>query len=198
MLERGFKSWAENAARQFRHDLKLSDFAPLDPRQVVTLLSVRLLTPGDVPGLSNEDKEILLGRESSCWHAVTVYTDGTDLVIYNPRHSVARRNSDIMHELSHLIIGHAPSQLFVDPERSIALREYNGNQEEEANWLAYTLLLPRPALLYIGSKGLPVQRARELYGVSRDLLLFRMQITAVDRQLGRARRFRTIARNSRR
>ena len=89
-----------------------------------------------------------------------------------------------MHELSHIILGHKPSQIvFLTPDIHIALRDYNQDLEEEATWLSGCLLLPREALLSIRCNGISDANACHKYGVSIDLLTFRMNKTGVNYQI---------------
>jgi Zn-dependent peptidase ImmA (M78 family) len=93
-----------------------------------------------------------------------------------------------MHELSHILLSHEPSKIILSPKVSIALRDYNENQEDEAAWLAGCLLLPREALLFIRRNGMNDEETLEKYRVSRDLLKYRMNVTGVNYQAGRERR----------
>jgi IrrE N-terminal-like domain len=69
----------------------------------------------------------------------------------------------------------------------LALRTYNEEQEQEADWLAGCLLLPRDALLAIRRRRLSDEEICSEYGVSPAMLRFRLNITGVDVQLRRAR-----------
>lgn len=189
MFVRGFKSWCENVAVEIRKDLGLSRTDPLAPNELADHLNVLLLTPKDIPGISRKALKVLLEREWDAWSAVTVSYIGKNLVIHNPRHSEARQSSDIMHELSHLIIGHSPSQVILSQDGQFALRTYDDAQEREASWLSGCLLLPRDALLYIKRSGVPVKDACRAYRVSRDLLTFRLNMSGANiqhkREMGR-------------
>ena len=70
----------------------------------------------------------------------------------------------------------------------MALRTHNEEQEQEANWLAGCLLLPREALLLIRRKGSEDEDACAEYGVSPAMLRFRFNVTGVNAQLRGARR----------
>ena len=77
--------------------------------------------------------------------------------------------------------------MFMSPTAGIALRTHNEEQEDEANWLAGCLLLPRDVLLAIRRKRLLDEEACAEYGVSLAMLRYRFNVTGVDVQL---RRFR--------
>ena len=90
-----------------------------------------------------------------------------------------------MHELAHLILGHDPNTVFFVGESDLALRGYNRSDEDEANWLAATLLLPRDVLVHLQRRRISGQSALAAYGVSQQMLKFRMNVTGVNRQFRR-------------
>jgi hypothetical protein len=183
MLERGFKTWCENVSLQLRRELGLLRTAPLQPEALAKHLNVLLWKPIDIKGLSPQARLVLLRKERDSWSAVTVSFAGVDAVIYNSSHSQARQSSDIMHELSHILIGHEPGKIFLSQNGQIMLRTYDQTQEEEASCLANVLLLPREVLLFIRRSRMSDNKACEIYGVSRELLKFRLNISGVNRQI---------------
>ncbi len=72
--------------------------------------------------------------------------------------------------------------MFHSHEFGLMLRHYNAEQEEEADLLAATLLLPREALLKIRFQPIPEEAAAGEYGVSRRLLTMRLNTSGVNRQ----------------
>ncbi len=186
MLIRGFKSWCENVSIQLRKDLDLKSADPLRPDLLASHLGVLLLMPNQVAGLSDTAKRVLLVDERDSWFAVMVSTGSGEAIVYNPNHSLARRNSDIMHELAHVIRGHKPSTVVLSQDGRFAIRSYDRTQEEEAAWLSGSLLLPRPALAWIKKSGMTPRSACEHYGVSAELLRYRLDVTGVNRQFGRS------------
>ena len=190
MFQRGFKTWSEKIACEVRDELDLAQIDPLSPEALAEYLEVRLWTPADLAGLSTRASSILWA-ESDSWSAVTVTYNGLDAVVYNPGHAPSRRSSDIMHELAHLIAGHAPSTVILSQDGSVSLRSFNRQQEDEASWLSGCLLLPRPALVVIARSDLGVETACQKYGVSDDLLNYRLNVTGVRIQLRHGRRSRS-------
>lgn len=188
MFRRGFKTWAEEVARRVRCDLGLEASSPLDPLQVAQHLGVLVLTPSDLRDLASDTRSRLLNVHSDSWSAITVSLGTSHLVILNPCHARTRQKSSLAHELAHIILGHDPSLMFVTPKSGVALRTHNREQEEEANWLAGCLLLPREALFFIRRDRLSDEAACERYGVSLVMLRFRVNTSGVDLQLRRARR----------
>ena len=185
MFERGFKTWCENYSMQTRAAVGLAPSARLDTRALASHLGVRVWTPHDVLGLSQEALDILLrndGVTPSCWSAVTLVVGSKVVVILNTSHSPARQASDLTHELAHRIRGHEAQEVDVTPEGLMLLRNYDKAQEEEADWLSGCLLLPRDALVYIKQQRLDEMEASALYGVSLRMLKYRMTTTGVQKQ----------------
>ena len=188
-LERGFKSWAERTAASLRGELSLSATERLDPRQLAAYLQVQLRTPRDIEGLPAESVNQLLVVDPSGWSAVTIEKGGAALIIYNPTHSDGRQASDITHELAHIILGHKPATLIMSHDGNLVMRSYDQKQEDEANWLAAALLLPREALLHCKRRKLDAAEMANQFGVSEALVLYRLRITGVDAQMRAAARF---------
>ena len=190
-FERGFKTWAERISLSFRNDLRLTETAPLSPDTLANYLDVRLWAPGDVKGLSQGQLDQLVNKDKSGWSAVTIRLGDSHVVISNPTHSPGRRSSDIMHEIGHIIAGHEPSKMVLSPDGQLAMRTFDQKQEDEADWLRGCLLLPRPALLQIRKARLSESQACTAYGVTSELLNYRLNVTGVNFQLQRlARRYR--------
>ena len=109
-------------------------------------------------------------------------------IVFNPLMSDTRRNSDVAHEVAHIVLGHKLSRL----ERlgNVAFLSCDKRQEEEAAWLSGCLLLPRFALIHDLRRGREpgvIARSRML---SRDIVEYRARVTGVARQLAAERRRR--------
>jgi Zn-dependent peptidase ImmA (M78 family) len=88
-----------------------------------------------------------------------------------------------MHELSHIDLCHAPSRVEVSPTGLLLLSDYSEEQEQEADWLAATMLLPRDGLIVWRSKGAQSSEIADYYGVSVALTGWRLRTTGIDVQL---------------
>ena len=184
-FRRGFKSWCENVALQVRKEMGVSQNAPIDPRHLAKNLNVVLWKADEVPEINPETLRILTEEDPESWSALTLLSGEKRLVILNPANSPARQNSDLSHELSHLIIGHEGGRIDITPDNLLILHNYGGQQENEANWLAGCLLLPRPALLHVRKTGMDDKTAMRTYGVSQEMFGFRVNVTGVDWQTGK-------------
>ena len=188
VLERGFKTWAESLAQSIRSELNLPSYAPLSPHRFAEYLDVQIWTPQNVPGITPEMLKQLLHADPNGWSAVSCTVSGIVRVIYNPQHSVGRQNSDIAHELAHVLLEHEPSKIVMSHDGAMVMRSFDPKQEEEANWLGWCILLPRPALVRaIGARKTVVEIAEE-WCVSKQLVEYRIRMTGVRTQIARRKR----------
>lgn len=187
LLERGFKSWAEKFAEGLRRELGIEIHSPIDLNRLASFFGSRLLTPQDIPGMSDQHLKQLLDVDHSGWSAVTVCVEQHSVVIHNPRHSKGRQASNIAHEIAHLILEHEPTRLVMSQDGALVMRSFNEKQEEEANWLAWCLLLPRQAIVDALARKVSVEDIAAQFGVSEPLVKFRVQKTGAQVQMRRRR-----------
>jgi hypothetical protein len=188
VFKRGFKTWCERIALEKRTELGLGPIDPLPPITLAGAIGVKIWSPSEIPGLSPECLKALLQDDPDSWSAVTLRLPGVDLIIVNSAHSKARQASNLMHELAHILLGHNPSRVDVSDEGHLLLRTHDQSQEEEANWLCGCLLLPRPCLQLILRNGGATRDSAQRFGVSLDMLNYRLRVTGVEIQARRAAR----------
>jgi Zn-dependent peptidase ImmA (M78 family) len=189
MFARGFKTWCEKIAAQHRSALGLQPRDPLDPFVLAQALGADVHSLDEVPGLAHQSRQILMA-DSGGWSAVTITNGLKSVVILNSAHSNARSASDLMHELAHVLIGHKAGRIDITEDGSLILNTYDRAQEDEANWLAGCLLLPREALLWTVRQGLEPEIAARQFGASLAMFHYRLNVTGVKQQI----RFRTAHR----
>lgn len=185
MFRRGFKTWCENVALQQRRELGLRPLDPLSPEALAGHLGIQVWRIEQIPGLSKESVDILLREDPDSWSAATVCVDSKQAIVLNSTHSGGRPASNLAHELSHVLLSHTPARVDVLADGVLMLNNYDRKQEEEAAWLAGCLLLPRQALYSIRQHQLTPHQAAIRYGVSRDMLQYRMGVTGINKQFGR-------------
>jgi Zn-dependent peptidase ImmA (M78 family) len=185
VFARGFKSWCETIALQRRRALALTPVDPVPPDRLAASLRIIVRGVEEVPQLDAPSRRILLHQDPDSWSAVTITDGSRSVVILNSTHSRGRSASDLMHELAHLIIGHRPGRVDLTEDGALMLNTYDRQQEDEANWLAGCLLLPRPALLWLRKRRLSLADATLHFGVSMDMLQYRLRVTGVDHQFKR-------------
>jgi IrrE N-terminal-like domain len=184
-MRRGFKAWAENQAIEQRYNLGLESDVPLPAAQLASYLGITLIGPEQIPGMPLEHLECLLQRDRSSWSAFTLTVDSSSMIVHNTAHAETRQESNLMHEMAHIICEHAPAELIQFGGLPFLLRNYDADQEEEASWLGACLQLPRPALWWAIKHGLTQVEMVQYFRASDDLIRYRRQVTGVDRQLQR-------------
>jgi len=187
LLRRGFKSQCERRSAELRRGLGLTPDSPLSAMDVARQLEVTVWDAADVDGLSEGDLRQLTGTDAESWSGLTLRIRDRHLVIFNPAQSRPRINSVLMHELSHIMLGHELASAGMTCDGHLIPSNYDQDQEDEADWLGGTLLLPRPALLAIRHAGLADDQARQEYQVSKEMLAWRLRMTGVDYQIAHAR-----------
>ena len=193
-MRRGFKAWCERTSGEYRASLGMPLAGPLDPRQLANLLGVQVTAPEAIPGLSRQTVFHLTRVDRDSWSAVTISHNGKRLVVLNSGQSEARQTSSLAHELAHIILNHSTDQAVLSDEGLLFRGNYDAAQEEEANWLAGCLLVPRDGLLFAGRRDSDHRHLAMRFGVSKDMIAWRLRMTGVSRQLRRENRLGMSAR----
>lgn len=186
-FRRGFKSQCERRSVEFRKRLGTSPADALLADDLARMLAVTVWSTNDVDGIPPEQLLTLNDESDDSWAALTMRIGNSHLVVYKPVSSLGRRNNVIMHELAHIILGHELAEACVLEDGSLVPGNFQQDEEDEADWLAGALLLPRPALLSIRRRRLSDPVACEQHCVSPEMLNWRMRMTGVDYQLERGR-----------
>jgi Zn-dependent peptidase ImmA (M78 family) len=121
--------------------------------------------------------------DPEAFSAVTVFRGRHRVVVYNDAHAPSRQKSDITHELGHGLLLHEPSPAF--GERGF--RIWYEDHEDEANYLCGCLLVPREAALHVARKGVAIEAAAGVYGVSPQMMGWRVNGTGASIQARRER-----------
>lgn len=185
-MRRGFKMWAENQAKEQRLKLGLKEDAPLPARRLAARLEIPIFSPQQIPDMSAEHLDCLLRQDPWSWSAVTVPVGANAfIIIHNTAHAETRQESNLMHEMAHLLCKHTPVRFNHIPGLPFLIREYDPQQEEEAAWLGGCLQLPRPALLWAIKRRMAMDEIVRYFTASSDLIQYRRGKTGVDLQFSR-------------
>ncbi|MEH6476594.1 MAG: ImmA/IrrE family metallo-endopeptidase [Sneathiella sp.] len=188
MFKHGFKAQSERRSVEYRKKLGINADDPLSAFNLADHLNIAVAKASEIEGLAVTDLQQLTVHDAQSWSALTISSGLQSVVIYNCSQSPPRVNSVVMHELSHVILGHELSDpSYVEGEVLLA-GNYNKSDEAEADWLGGALLLPRPALLRLRSDNLSDLEVTEKYGVSVDMLQWRVRMTGVEKQMYHSRR----------
>ena len=177
-FRRGFKTWAEKISLEFRYKLNSPHYSRLCAFELAEYLQVDILVPQDIKGFGAVHVALL----NMAWSALTMKDDeGKNIIIHNGAHSAARQQSDLMHELAHIVCNHP-----LDDRDNRAgfpmLRTYNEEHELEANWLGGCLQLPRPSLVHAMRSRMSLDAICDFYQASREMVQYRLNITGIKKQ----------------
>ena len=186
-MRRGFKTWCETTAARYRTALGLKPEDALNPHNLAAHLGVIVWRPDEVPGLSESSLRRLTNHDSDSWSAVTIQVGDTNLTIVNSAHAPTRQRSSLTHELAHLILDHEPDRIDLSPAGHLLLSSFEREQEEEADWLSGTILVPRAGLMIAYRSTHDSRVLANQFGVSADMLNWRLRMTGVATQAQRAR-----------
>jgi Zn-dependent peptidase ImmA (M78 family) len=180
---KGFKTWADKKSIELRKIMGLKSHDPIDCYELSEMLNIPVFTLKDLSILGFDNSHYLkLKNRNSDFFACILETQSGMMIINNHNTSNNRSNSNIVHEISHVICGHDFSS--ISTLNGSVFREFKKEQEDEANWLGGCLLLPRDGLVWASKKGFTVKEIAVHFGASEQMAKWRFQITGVSRQVG--------------
>jgi Zn-dependent peptidase ImmA (M78 family) len=183
-LRRGFKTEANDIAREIRRELGLSSSDPLDPRRLAEHLAIPIMPLTAMKGI-NPVVDYFTRLSTGEFSAVTLFHGMKRLIIYNDAHSPGRQVSDLAHELAHALLFHEPRPAL----DASGCRDWDEEQEREAEWLGPALLVSEEAALEIVGRGLSMDAATRIYGVSQMVIRMRLNVTGAYTRVQRAREY---------
>lgn len=184
MLPRGFKASSERWAAQLRTALQLPVDGRLPAQSLADHLEIEVWKVGDVPDLPGDTHRHLTETDPDCWSAVTVREGGTDVIVINSAHSEKRREQSVLHELSHVVLRHRPARVDVNDD-GLLLCTFDRDQEDQADWLAGALHLPRTALMRARRSNMDEAQISVEFMASTQLIQWRINATGVAKQMRR-------------
>ncbi|WP_081811339.1 ImmA/IrrE family metallo-endopeptidase [Hyphomonas beringensis] len=168
---RGFVKEAEEYASEFRRELELGNSDPICPFRLCAHLDITTRPLSFDAGIAEEVK-LHFNAEGRDKFSATALFDGVYAeILYNDWHSAARVHSSVMHELAHILLMHPPRP----PILESGCRHFDAQMEREANDLGWTILIPKLAALRAIERFPNLKDAAEFYGVSVDLLEYRIR-----------------------
>lgn len=189
LLPRGFKSKAEKIALEYRGRLNLLPHEPLCGFELAKHLNIAVHTPPSFFG-DNTDIEALVGipGKNSGWSALTMKTaSSSTIIIHNHLHASYRQQSDIMHELAHIICKHEQVSTIDGVNLPALMRSYNKQQEEEADCLGSTLQITRDGLVWAFRNKMSIEQMTEYFNASPAMVNKRINFTGIKKQFSYSR-----------
>ncbi|MGG7552440.1 ImmA/IrrE family metallo-endopeptidase [Chryseobacterium arthrosphaerae] len=183
ILQRGFKANAEKIAGDYRNILGKNPWDPLCAFELAKHLEIFIYSATEfIKDAKSIQSLSTPGKDGSGWSALTMTTEKNNrIIIHNTFHTSARQQSNIMHELSHIICGHKveDNRLLNLP---IGMRNYNALHEEEANCLGSTIQLPRSALTWAKNKNMNDDSIASYFNASIEMVKYRLRMSGILKQ----------------
>jgi Zn-dependent peptidase ImmA (M78 family) len=181
LLRWGFKADAERISERIRDAMGISKFAPLDAFDLAKHLDVPVTGVKELQeDLTAENYSIL--RNPNKFSAMWMPNENGDkVIIHNDFHSAKRQQSNLMHELAHVILEHKIPDKHAKLCHTLGLHYYNVEHEQEAKYLGGSLQITRPGLLW-ALKNYTVEEISDHYNASVDMVNYRIRVTGVLKQ----------------
>lgn len=178
-MRRGFKAEAERIAARVRTAMGLKAADGLDAVSLAKHVGAEVRCADELTSL---DKLTNLEQlQPGAFSACTFEIAERHVVVYSPLASLGRMQSDIAHEVAHILLKHEIKT--VEEIGGLSFFTCDPDEEQEANWLAGCLLLPRPLLLSSARRRMEVSDIAAEFNVSEQMAAFRLRTTGVSRQL---------------
>lgn len=183
-MRRGFKAEAERLAKATRSEMGIRPSDPVDVLTLAAHLGAEVRDAGELIDITKLEEldEMQPGAFSACTFAL----GDRHVIVFSPLASKGRRHSDIAHELAHILLKHEMKS--IEKIGDAVFHTCDPDEEQEANWLAGCLLLPRPLLMKAARAGLKSREIAEKHEVSEQMAAYRLRATGVLHQLGASRR----------
>lgn len=178
ILPRGFKSQAERLSKDYRTQLKLKDTDPLCAFKLARHLDI-IVAPMESL-LSQSEITILRDNFNALWFN---NIDDDKVIIYNNFQSAYRQQSNLMHEIAHIIRKHERPEYIKSMSLPLNLYYYNELHEEEAKYLGACLQIPREGLLQALRQRWTEANISEHFTASPQMVKYRINSTGVLNQV---------------
>lgn len=186
-LRRGFKAEAERLSKDIWAGMRLAADDRMDAVKLAEHVGCIVRSAGDLVDAAKL-KELYRIQEDAFFACTFKLPRSRFAVVFNPLMSERRRNSDLAHEVAHIVLGHSLSHLARLGDQ--AFLTCDRQQEEEAAWLSGCLLLPRFALMNDLRKRRSSATIAKSRMLSREMVDYRVRVTGAARQLAAAKRRR--------
>jgi hypothetical protein len=185
-MRRGFKSEARAIAGEVRGELGVQPTDPLNPSALAQHLSIPVIPLSRLHGC-DAAANYFRAVEPEVFSAVTVFEGRHRTIVHNDAHALVRQHSNICHELAHGLLNHSPKPALDE----FGCRYWDGEIEDEANFLGAALLVTPEAALALVRRNAPVDVAAAAYGVSDALMTWMINDSGARIRVARERARRT-------
>ncbi|WP_341526056.1 ImmA/IrrE family metallo-endopeptidase [Nostoc sp. UHCC 0302] len=167
-----FRQRCEAMATEQRSLLGVRAFEPLAADNLAAKLGATLFTPDQVPNLEPEQVAVLLASDE--WSGAII-SDRPLWIVYNPRHAPTRYESNLMHEIAHVLLNHQP----VGFDSVTAQPKRQQKHEDEATYLGGCFQIPKRGLLWATQQKMLLSQIAAHFAASEAMVQFRSNVTGV-------------------
>lgn len=160
----------EEIATTQRSQLNYKAFEQLPARVLAQYFQATIFTAETVPNAEPEQVKILCNSDN--WSAGIICKKPL-IIVHNSRHAPTRQESNLMHELAHVILKH--KMVGYEPKTGLPLRRQQ--DEDEAVYLGGCLQIPKRGLLWAVQKKMTIAQIALHFNASEDMVKFRINVT---------------------
>lgn len=160
----------EAIATNQRSQLSCKAFERLPASVLAQYFQATIFTAETVPNAEPEQVKILC--DSDNWSA-GIISKNPLWIVHNSRHAPTRQQSNLMHELAHVILKH--KMVGYDPKTGLPQRRQQ--DEDEAVYLGGCLQIPKRGFLWAVQKKMTIAQTALHFNASEEMVKFRMNIT---------------------
>ena len=187
-VPRGFKAKANRIAVGLRRQMALQDEAPINMENLASRLRLPVVPITEFADACPEAVAQVVDQDPVAFSAMLLPVGTGRIILVNDKHSFGRRNSSLAHEISHALLAHPPSQVFSQP----GFRNFNKDMEDQAACLSGYILIPNEAASHIVWSNSDLEATCEEYGVSRQMLDYRLNASGARIRRERWQRRRAV------
>lgn len=173
-MERGFKKYAEELALEVRREMSIPAHERLCSFDLAEHLGIPTLKFSKLIVLAESEHELTARQRQALEdevHGLCIpHGKAGRAILYNDLRHPVRQQSDIAHEVSHILLGHPLKDINGVTARTKGL-------EDEAAALSGALLLPRAAAVHILRRRMSTKDAAEHYGISEQMVTWRCNVS---------------------
>lgn len=182
-FKRGFKAEAERLSEHYRSQLKNSKFDPLDAFALANHLDVPIVTVKSLFEGNESHPAFSKLSDTNKFSAMWMPNeDGDKIILHNDNHSIKRQQSNLMHELSHIIRKHEVPENWAILCKQLGLHYYNKEHEDEAKYLGACLQISKPGLLWALKRNYSESQISDYFNASEEMVRFRLNISGASKQ----------------
>ncbi len=175
LFERGFKTIAEQKSILIREELSISKFKPLDAFKLAEHKQIPIFSVDDVFAENKTHPSYAFMSNPGKFNALWMPNeDGDKIIIHNSNHSPYRQQSNLMHELAHIILEHEMPDDIAQLCKLYNLHYYNKKDEQEAKYLGACLQIPKPGLLWAIKENWTIDQISQFFTASPEMVNYRL------------------------